>query len=179
MRIRATLRRIELTRQKEEAKAQSQIDKLRQQILSNITHELRTPISLLLQTLSMSLQDRFKNNPTAIDSFLKSAINNAHELQTISNDLIMLTQLDEGIVNDFRQVLDLSLDFYPLIRGAKQRWESKGLKFAVTVSISLSMRREQDLGRPSDISLTMPPNSARKKAKSISSSAKTVLEAAT
>lgn len=133
VRIKATLRRVSLIRQKEEAKAQSQIDKLRQEIFSNITHELRTPISLLLQTLSLSLMDRFKNNPTAQEQFIQTALLNANDLQRITDDLIMLSQLDQSLVNDFRQVLDLNLDFYPLIERPKQRWESKNLNFYVGI----------------------------------------------
>lgn len=132
-RIEATLRRVSFIRQKEEAKAQSKINQLRQEVLKNITHELRTPISLLLQTLSMSLMERFKNNPTAQEEFLQTALNNAHDLQTITNDLIILSQLDQGIVNNFRQVLDPKMDFHPLVEKIGKRWQSKNLNLAMTI----------------------------------------------
>ena len=131
-RIKAVLRRVELERALGRTQGKQEIDRLRHKIIKGVSYELRTPISYILQTLEMSLMDRFEQEPEQQRTFIQSALNNTYHLQTIVNDLIMLSQLDQGMVLR-RRAIRLDLNFYLVISKIEQKWQAKQLNIQVQV----------------------------------------------
>jgi signal transduction histidine kinase len=134
--IKSVLRQAELSRKQALIESQEEIKQLRKQILSNVSHELRTPVSLVLQTLEISAKQQGTNGSRQKET-LEVALNNAHYLQDIVNDLIILSQLDQGVVNDFRQVVYMEHEFLPLISRYKKRWEDKNLNVQINITPNL------------------------------------------
>lgn len=134
--IKSVLRRAELSRKQALIEAQIELEQLRQQILGTISHELRTPVSLVLQTLEISCKQQDANGSRQKDT-LQVALNNAHYLQDMVNDLITLNQIDQGIINNFRQVIDVRFDFYPLVSRYEKRWEAQNLNVQINVTPNL------------------------------------------
>lgn len=130
-RLKAVLRRVEFERNRVLAEVEKKMEPLRKQILSTLSHELRTPVSLIQQTLELSLMERFKNNPQQQQEFIQQALNNTYRLQLISESMITLSEIDQGMVNDFRQSLDIKFDFYPVLERCRQYWENKQLTIEV------------------------------------------------
>lgn len=130
-RLKAILRRVELERKRTQVEVENQMEGLGKQILSTLSHELRTPVSLLLQTLELSLMERFQNNPEEQQEFIQRALNNTYRLQLLSESLITLSEIDQGVINDFRQSLDIKFDFYPVVERCRQYWEHKQLTIKV------------------------------------------------
>jgi two-component system sensor histidine kinase/response regulator len=133
MRMKVLLRRVELERQKERAHVQHETKQLEQYALKNMTHELRTPLALVLQTLQMAKMERFKDNPQELQEFIERAHKNAEYLQTRVNDLLTLTRLDQGQVDNLRQLIDLKTDFVPLVDKCRERWQRHNLTIQLSV----------------------------------------------
>ena len=132
-RIQAVLRRVALERRQERNLMQGEIKELREQILGNVTLELRSPLSLVLQTLEMSLMDRFSQDRQKQKKFIQAALNNAYRLEKMIEDLIALIQMDQGTVNNFRQVLSIERDFYPLVKFYRKRYAKRRFRMTARV----------------------------------------------
>lgn len=132
-RIKAVLRRVALERKVGRAEAFDSMNELRQRVLSNVSQELRTPISSILQGLELSLMDRFSQEPAKQKRFIQAALNKAYLLERMVDDLITLTQIDQGIINDMREVLNLKFDFYPIVESFRTQWQKDKLNLMVKV----------------------------------------------
>lgn len=123
-RIKALLRRVSWEHEKEKSAAEGEIKRFSTEILRNVSHELRTPLSVILQALELELMSRQSE-------FIQTIFENAHHLKRVINDLITLTQLDQGMVSQFRQPIDLELDFHALTE--KYQLYEKKVEFKVLV----------------------------------------------
>lgn len=141
-RIKAVLRRVELERALGRTQGKQDIDRFRHQILETVSYELRTPISYILQALEMSLMDGLDQDPEQQRLFIQNALNNTYHLQTMINDLIMLSRLDQGMMLR-RRALQLERDFHPVISKIEQKWKSKELNIQVKVEPEVTIHAPQ------------------------------------
>lgn len=139
VRVEALLRRTEASRQKGLQEADGKIEELRRTISSNLSHEMRTPLSNVITTLEMALQDRFNGSPEDLNWYLETALNNANRLHQLSEDLIMLSKIDQGNVNTFREDIDLEYNFHSTVNLAARRWEAKNLAIKITIAPMVSI----------------------------------------
>jgi len=108
------------------------MEKLRREILNNITHELRTPVGILLNTLELSLNNRFEN-PAEEKEFISRALTNVHQLRSLIEDLLFLTYIDQGTLNTFRQPVDFQFDLYDPAQYLLERYDDKKLNLLINV----------------------------------------------
>jgi two-component system sensor histidine kinase/response regulator len=127
-RIKAVLRRKELGREKGRAEARAQMEELRREFLKNITHELRTPMAELITNLDMVLTQKFGDNLGEQKLFLQGALSSAHRLRDLIEDLLALTQLDQGKFSNLRQTVDLEYDFRRPVEQRLQLWQGRHLE---------------------------------------------------
>ncbi len=126
-RIKAVLRRSELSHEQGKIEAAQQMDRLRHEIMKNFTHELRTPLSQILMSLELVLRDRFGDDQEEQQQFITDALGGAQQLQTLIDDLLYLNLLDEGKPATFRQRIQLKYHFRRPIEQCLQKWETKAL----------------------------------------------------
>lgn len=69
---------------------------LKQEFVSMVSHELKTPISSILGALPLAEDAVRMGNPAASEHFLEIAHRNADRLKRLVNDLMDVHQLDEG-----------------------------------------------------------------------------------
>jgi len=91
-RIEALLRRVT----RDQALAEREIESLKNNILANITHELRTPMSIVRSTLELVLEGAFGSNAEQEREFLSRALQSTHDLQFLIDDLLLITALESG-----------------------------------------------------------------------------------
>lgn len=72
-----------------------ELDKMKTEFFSNISHELRTPINVILGTIQLlELQSYQGHNPKDANKYLKTMKQNCHRLVRLVNNIIDLTKLD-------------------------------------------------------------------------------------
>ena len=136
-RIEAVFRRVktEQARGREQMReiAQQDMNKLRNEILQNFHHELRTPLSNILMPLELAANNRF-SDPQEQSKFINIALSNADRLESLVTDLILLSNIDQGNLNTIRQPLDVDMHILAPVRKRLDRYKSKELKFVTDIS---------------------------------------------
>jgi two-component system sensor histidine kinase/response regulator len=147
-RIEAVLRRVrtERERAREEMRhvAEQDMEKLRNEILQNYHHELRTPLANIIMPLELMAGNRF-DNPEEQAKFIRSALSNVDRLESLVNDLILLSNIDHGNLNRIRQPIDIETHILKPVQKRLGRYASKGLNFLpiVTSKGSITAPRQE------------------------------------
>lgn len=136
-RIEAVFRRVktEQARGREQMReiAQQDMNKLRNEILQNFHHELRTPLSNILMPLELAANNRF-SDPEEQSKFINIALSNADRLESLVTDLILMSNIDHGNLNTIRQLIDVDMHILAPVRKRLDRYKSKDLEFVTDVS---------------------------------------------
>jgi signal transduction histidine kinase len=136
-RIEAVFRRVktEQARGREQMRetVQEDINKLRNEILQNFHHELRTPLSNILMPLELAANNRF-NNPEEQSKFINIALSNADRLESLITDLILLSNIDHGNLNTIRQPIDVNMHILAPVQKRLDRYKAKELVFVTNIS---------------------------------------------
>ncbi len=96
-RIRQLRLRHKMILEQKEAEKLKAIDKMKERFFSNVTHELRTPLSLILSPV-----ERYLNHPeelTDTPKLLQTVYKNSEYLLTLINQLLDISKLDAGQMN--------------------------------------------------------------------------------
>ena len=133
-RVRAVLRRTEQGRKLGLKEAEEKLDQLRQIISSNMSHEMRTPVSNLVNTLDLAMHQRYQNRPDEMSRYIEMAMGNAQRLRWLVNDLLMLFDIDQKHVNTFREQIDPQFDFRQPIDETIKWWQPRGITAQVEVA---------------------------------------------
>lgn len=118
---------VEERREKEQAEA---LVAMKNDFFSNITHEFRTPLSLIIAPVQQMLKSR--SLPTDMRDNLELILRNSNSLMTIVNDLIsfnksdMLQEINLRRGNPFTFIADLAARFEPLA-------ENDGIEFSCDI----------------------------------------------
>ncbi|MCR5684727.1 MAG: HAMP domain-containing histidine kinase [Lachnospiraceae bacterium] len=89
-----------------------EIDELRKEFLSNVSHELKTPISLI-QGYAEGLKDNINNDAESRDFYCDVIIDEAHKMNNMVKKLLSLNEIEFG-----NNKLDLErFDIVALVRG--------------------------------------------------------------
>jgi signal transduction histidine kinase len=136
-RIEAVLRRVqhEQERGREQARtlAAQDMEKLRNEILQNYHHELRTPLANIVMPLELAAGNKFSDAEEQ-GRFIRSALSNVDRLESLINDLILLSNLDHGNLNRIRQPIDIEAHILAPARKRLARHAAKRLEFVPVVS---------------------------------------------
>lgn len=136
-RIEAVFRRVktEQARGREQMReaVQEDMNKLRNEILQNFHHELRTPLSNILMPLELAANNRF-SDPEEQSKFIHIALSNADRLESLVTDLILLSNIDHGNLNTIRQPIDVNMHILAPVRKRLDRYRSKQLEFVTDIA---------------------------------------------
>lgn len=126
-RIQSVLRRDEHGHQRGIQESIADLDKLRSNISTNLSHEMRTPLTVILSTLELILKEKFSKDNAELDNYLTKANSSAYRLKFLVEDLEMLYDLDQGIMPFLPQRIDTNFHLKNPINLVLQSWESKKL----------------------------------------------------
>ena len=137
-RIEAVLRRVEMEqargREQMEEIARQNVEKLKQEILQNFQHELRTPLTSIIMPLEFVMNNKFETPEEQI-RFIRIALSSLDRLESLVNDLILLTSIDQGGLNPIRQVIDVEHHILGPVRKRMERYKSKNLEFIQEITV--------------------------------------------
>ncbi len=132
-RVAAVLRRAEIARQRGAQEAEEKLEALRRTLSTNLSHEMRTPLSMVISTLELAMKDKFSNNPSDQSWYLTTALSSAQRLQSLTEDMLFLNSLDQGSLSTFRESIDLKFQFEEVVRRAASRYTVNGLRLEVQI----------------------------------------------
>lgn len=137
-RIEAVLRRVEMEqargREQMRETARQDMEKLKQEILQNFQHELRTPLATTIMSLELAVSDKF-TDPEEQVGFIRSALSSLDHLEALVTDFILLTNIDQGNLNRIRQPIDVDNHIILPLLKLKERYAAKNLQFAQRIDI--------------------------------------------
>jgi len=132
-RVKAVLRRTENGRQRGLQEAEALMDQVRASVAMNLSHEFRTPLGIILTSLDLAIQQRFRGRDEDLDWFLKASLNSAQQLSMLVNDLILLYDIDQNQQNTFRRAIDLRFHFLNPINKVIERWVDKNQEVDIKI----------------------------------------------
>lgn len=126
-RIQAAFRRSMKNEEKTNREIDHKMEELRKGISSNLGHELRTPLSVLINTLELALRSKFgENDPSGQEEYIDMALRNAYRMKNLTDDLIILNEIDQNYLNTFRCLIDLRFNFSNAVQSVFEYWKAKG-----------------------------------------------------
>ncbi|MBK9927974.1 MAG: hybrid sensor histidine kinase/response regulator [Anaerolineales bacterium] len=138
VRIEAVLRRVkvEQTKGRDAAweSANQDMAKLKQEILQNFQHEMRTPLANIIMPLELFINNKF-NDPEEQTQFIRSALTNVDRLESLVTDFIMLTNIDHGSLNKIRQSIDVNNHILLPTQKRLERYKTKELEFVTDIKV--------------------------------------------
>lgn len=132
-RVKAVLRRDRAGREIGRQSGEAAIENLRYAIATNIGHELRTPLGVILNTLDLAIHEKSHNIQANINWYLDAALMSAHRLRVLVDDLIALNAIDTDHLPKFRQQIDMRFDFLEPINRVFTYWESKCIQHNISI----------------------------------------------
>ncbi|MBR5089686.1 MAG: sensor histidine kinase, partial [Ruminiclostridium sp.] len=85
----------------------SKTEKLRKDLLANVSHDLRTPLTMIKAYAEM-IRDLSGNNPEKREKHLGVIIDESDRLNLLVNDILNLSKLQSGAMEMDRRVIDFS-----------------------------------------------------------------------
>ncbi len=116
-----------------EAQKLQEVDKLKSRFFANISHEFRTPLTLIIGPLGKLLTETRKEN---LKAQYKMILRNAQQLLRLIGQLLDLSKLEAGGMS----LMAKNLDIVPLLKGIVMAFMS----LAERKQISLKFHAEQD-----------------------------------
>lgn len=113
-------------------KMDAEIERIKHEISHNVSHELRTPLTQILLSLDMVLREKY-SDPQDIMEFVEIAMSQSQRLNNIIDDLIFLNNHKHGMINIFRQQIEVRTDFIEVIRIRQAMYAEKLLNTQVKV----------------------------------------------
>ncbi|MBC7877810.1 MAG: response regulator [Anaerolineales bacterium] len=108
--------------------ARQDMDKLRNEILQNFHHELRTPLMNILTPLELAVNNKF-DDPETQSNFIRMALSNADKLASLVSDIIVLSNIDLGNLNTVRQSININDHIIGPVYKCLERYKNKELSF--------------------------------------------------
>lgn len=142
-RVEAVLRRVRRERKQGQAEArefgQEDLEKLRRELIQNFHHEIRTPLNNVMMFLEIVATHKFESLEEQKE-FIRIARSSGERLESLITDIILLTDLDQGSINNVRQPINPELHILQPIRRRIARYDTKTIHFVPVLSISNAIR---------------------------------------
>ena len=138
-RVEAVLRRVRQERKQgqEEARefGQEDLEKLRRELMQNFHHEIRTPLNNVMMFLEIVATHKFESLEEQKE-FVRIARSSGERLESLITDIILLTDLDQGSINNVRQPINPEIHILQPIRRRIARYDTKTIHFVPVLSIT-------------------------------------------
>ena len=124
-----------LTRINEQFKALEQGDKQRKELLTHLSHDLRTPLASLQGFLEVLNQSGDKLSPQEQQEYLQVSLNNCGQLKQLIEQIFELAHLENGEISINKETFNLGELIYDCIAKFSLAVEKKGINLSVEPEI--------------------------------------------
>ena len=111
---------------KREAKRLAEIDEMKTRFFSNITHEFRTPLTLILSPIEKQLQSTEVTGK--IRKVLETSYNNANQLLGLVNQLLDIAKIESGHMQSHQSLGDLAIFMEDIVCRFEEEAMQKGIR---------------------------------------------------
>jgi signal transduction histidine kinase/FixJ family two-component response regulator len=119
--------------EKERTDALAEIDRAKTTFFSNLSHEFRTPLTLLLSPLEDALNDGSPVSEPSQRERITTAHSNGLRLLRLVNSLLDFTRVDAGSVTAARQPTDLAVLTEDLVSVFRSAFERAGIELLTAI----------------------------------------------
>ena len=112
-----------------------EMEKLRRELMQNFHHEIRTPLNNVMMFLEIVATQKFETIEEQKE-FIRIARTSGDRLESLISDIVFLTDLDQGVVNNVRQPFKPETHLLPTLKRRLIRYEAKSLNFVPAISTS-------------------------------------------
>lgn len=121
----------------EEANKESQkLEKMRRDFVANISHELRTPITVIRGSLE-ALDEKIVTNPEKVEEYYGQMLNEAKFLERLVGDLLDLSRLQNADFLMEMSPVNITDVITDVLRSAQQIAKKKNIQFHTHISDGL------------------------------------------
>lgn len=129
----------------EASKESLKLEQMRKDFVSNISHELRTPVTVIRGSLE-ALCDKIITDPKQIDEYHLQMLNEAKFLQRLVGDLLDLSRLQNPDFAIEKQKLNLNDVISDVVRSARQIAKNKNININIDLK-NPNLKISGDYGR--------------------------------
>lgn len=129
----------------EASKESLKLEQMRKDFVSNISHELRTPVTVIRGSLE-ALCDKIITDPNQIDEYHLQMLNEAKFLQRLVGDLLDLSRLQNPDFAIEKQELNLNDVISDVVRSARQIAKNKNININIDLK-NPNLKISGDYGR--------------------------------
>ncbi|MFY8326950.1 ATP-binding protein [Pseudoalteromonas sp. ZZD1] len=124
-----------VTRIDEQFKALEQSDKKRKELLTHLSHDLRTPLASLQGFLEVLIQPNNQLSPQEQQHYLHVSANNCHQLKNLIEQIFELAHLENGQITINTETLNLGELIYDCVAKFCIAADKKGIQLSVEPAI--------------------------------------------
>jgi signal transduction histidine kinase len=111
-----------------------EVDRMKDQLLSNVSHELRTPITIVKSALELMMDEEMTDEQGRLVTMSKSNLN---RLDTLVGDLLYFSKGEKEIPEDEIEKIDLKEVIKEAVSGISHMAEVNGVKITTSIDKSL------------------------------------------
>lgn len=112
----------------------SKVDSLRRDLIANISHDLRTPLTMIKAYAEM-IRDLSGDNPVKREQHVGVIIEESDRLASLVNDILDLSKLENGLKPEKRR-FDISEKLMDVMKRYDVLTEQKGYRFFLSIDAS-------------------------------------------
>jgi signal transduction histidine kinase len=125
-----------------QASADARLDEVKQQIVTVLGHEMRTPLTYIRGYTELALEDVPSLPPELLEEFLRSISDGADRLTRLADDFLTLVRLDTGQTErEFLQLVEVCRDLDVIVKRTVNQYEpqaaAKGIALGCLVKPNL------------------------------------------
>lgn len=129
----ATFRNV--TRQKQVELELIKLNLLKSELLSNVSHELKSPLTSIKGIISSLLQEDIRWDDATGKMLLVGISEETDRLASLVNNLLNMSKLEAGVWNPEKEICDMSEIIHETLE--RQKWVHKGHTFEIDVAPDL------------------------------------------
>lgn len=121
---------VELEKRRVEADKLKELDRVKSNFFANISHEFRTPLSLILGPLKEMSENKFKGDS---QQYFRMMVRNAERLLHLVNQLLDLSKLESGHVKLETKAVDLASFLGAIVHAFENMAMHKQIYFKISI----------------------------------------------
>ncbi|MCX8074255.1 MAG: HAMP domain-containing histidine kinase [Clostridia bacterium] len=120
----------------------SKTDKLRKELIANVSHDLRTPLTMI-KAYSEMIKDLSGNNKEKREEHLQVIIDETDRLTRLIEDMMDLSKLESGVFEIIKKDFNITEKVKNILHGFKSLYEKEGYEFILNANEVVNVNADE------------------------------------